>query len=84
MSNRFWLGIFAMAFPITLVVPAGAAAQEVDYNRAERFLSWHSSQMISHDQVDPNWLEDGRRLPTSGPDATAGDVSFLQTIDVQR
>jgi dipeptidyl aminopeptidase/acylaminoacyl peptidase len=37
-----------------------ASAQEVDYNKAERFLSWHTSRMISGDQVSPNWLDDGQ------------------------
>ena len=46
---------------LALYTPA-ASAQEVDYNRAERFLSWHSSQMLSGDQVRPNFLEDGRRF----------------------
>ena len=44
------------------VAAARAPAQEVDYNRAERFLSWHTSRMISGDEVSPNWLEDGRRF----------------------
>lgn len=53
---------------LTLFALAGAAftdpaaAQSVDYNRAERFLSWHTTPMISGDQVDPVWLEDGRRF----------------------
>jgi dipeptidyl aminopeptidase/acylaminoacyl peptidase len=45
-----------------LSTPGATATQEVDYNRAERFLSWHASRMISGDQVSPNWLEDGRRF----------------------
>jgi len=39
-----------------------AVTQEVDYNKAERLLSWHTSRMVSGDQVDPNWFEDGRRF----------------------
>lgn len=47
----------------TLGLVAGpVAAQDVDYNRAERFLSWHTSRMISGDRVSPSWLEDGRRF----------------------
>ncbi len=47
---------------VTVAVPLVARAQDVDYNRAERFLSWHTSRMVSGDQVSPNWLEDGRRF----------------------
>jgi hypothetical protein len=42
--------------------PTFLSSQEVDYNKAERFLSWHASRMISGNQVSPNWLEDGRRF----------------------
>jgi dipeptidyl aminopeptidase/acylaminoacyl peptidase len=50
---------------LTLVIcatPTLLSSQEVDYNRAERFLSWHASRMISGNQVAPTWLEDGRRF----------------------
>lgn len=42
--------------------PPPAVGQDVDYNRAERFLTWHTSRMISGDRVSPSWLEDGRRF----------------------
>jgi len=47
---------------LTAALAPGVSAQDVDYNRAERFLPWHTSPMISGDQVAPNWLEDGRRF----------------------
>lgn len=40
-------------------------AQEVtisDYARAERFLGWHVSGLVSGDQVDPNWIGGGDRF----------------------
>ena len=46
----------------TVLLPDAVVGQDVDYNRAERFLGWHTSTMISGDQVAPNWLEDGRRF----------------------
>jgi dipeptidyl aminopeptidase/acylaminoacyl peptidase len=49
------LALLGMAAP-------GLQAQQVDYNRAERFLSWHTAPMVSGDQVSANWLEDGRRF----------------------
>jgi dipeptidyl-peptidase 4 len=44
------------------------AAQErhqlttTDYQRAERFLGWHSSSLISGDEVNPRFLPDGNRF----------------------
>lgn len=35
---------------------------DVDYNRAERFLSWNLSPMIGGDEVDPEWMSDGNRF----------------------
>lgn len=52
--------VIALATLIVAALPSGA--QEVDYNRAERFLSWHTSGMVAGDGVDPNWFEDGRRF----------------------
>jgi dipeptidyl aminopeptidase/acylaminoacyl peptidase len=40
---------------------APAATQEVDYARAERFLTWHTTGLIAGDQVNPNWYETGDR-----------------------
>ena len=37
-------------------------AQQVDYNRAERFLTWHTSRLISGDLVVPEWMEDNTRF----------------------
>ena len=39
-----------------------SAAQQVDYNRAERFVTWHTSPMISGDRINPQWMEDGTRF----------------------
>ena len=53
--------------PLTLaaaavLAPTVVTAQDVDYNRAERFLNWHTANMVSGDQVSPEWLEDGTRF----------------------
>ena len=59
------LHLAALVFTVhagLLAAPAAVVTQEVDYNRAERFLTWHTSRMISGDQVSPSWLEDGRRF----------------------
>jgi len=52
--------LFVLLF--SLAINTNATAQEVDYNRAERFLNWHTTRMISGDSVIPQWLEDGRRF----------------------
>jgi dipeptidyl aminopeptidase/acylaminoacyl peptidase len=44
------------------VVVGNASAQEIDYSRAEQFLNWNASNLISGDQVSPVWLEDGNRF----------------------
>lgn len=51
------IGLLAALVPL-----APAPAQQVDYNRAERFLTWHTSRMISGDQVDPQWMEEENRF----------------------
>lgn len=53
-----------LAVLIAAAVPGTGSlvAQEVDYNRAERFLGWHTSPMISGDEVAPRWLDDGARF----------------------
>ncbi len=52
----------AVAAACTLLATSAAQAQGVDYNKAERFLDWHASQMISGNEVNANWLDDGRRF----------------------
>ena len=39
-----------------------AAAQQVDYRRAEQMLDWNTSRIISGDSVSPHWLPDGNRF----------------------
>lgn len=44
----------------TLVV--GTAAQTVDYQRAEQFLTWNTTKLITGDVAIPNWRPDGNRF----------------------
>jgi dipeptidyl aminopeptidase/acylaminoacyl peptidase len=56
----------------SLVIAAGlgfgtasqAAAQGTlaDYQRADRLLSWNANDLVSGDQVNPEWLHDGNRF----------------------
>ncbi len=48
---------------LLLAVPqAPAQAPQVDYRRAERFLSWNTETLIAGDEVRPQWLPDGNRF----------------------
>ena len=42
-----------------LAAGATVVAQEVDYSRAERFLTWNTERMIAGAEVVPNWMETG-------------------------
>ncbi len=33
-----------------------------DYNRAEQMLGWHAELLVSGDEVEPQWYEDGNRF----------------------
>jgi len=63
-TRSFGLAIAVQAACLLmLAAPAPAASQvEVDYHRAERFLSWNLSLMIAGDEVDPEWMPDGNRF----------------------
>jgi dipeptidyl aminopeptidase/acylaminoacyl peptidase len=54
----FWLTTGCAAWALAA---APAAAQNVDYSRAERFLSWNTTTLIAGDQVNANWFEAGNR-----------------------
>ena len=62
MSNLRLSSSLVLALLGLILAPVAGSAQEVDYNRAERFLRWHTEGMVAGDQVNPNWLEDGRRF----------------------
>jgi dipeptidyl-peptidase 4 len=55
-------GRLALAAAALLLAAAPAAAQTVDYRRAELFLNWNASTLVSGDQVNPVWLQDGNRF----------------------
>ena len=62
-SSRLWDRIVSLTGLLLLCAPTiPASAQQVDYNRAERFLTWHTERMISGDVVDPTWMEDNNRF----------------------
>jgi dipeptidyl aminopeptidase/acylaminoacyl peptidase len=66
------------AFFAATVFSAGfmpALEAQVDYNRAERLLGWHSTLLISGDQVSPVWMPDGNRFWYRNK--TAGGAEFV-------
>ncbi|KPJ87369.1 MAG: hypothetical protein AMS18_14690 [Gemmatimonas sp. SG8_17] len=46
---------------LSLLVAAGTLAQ-ADYQRAEQFLTWNTTKLITGDVVTPSWLSDGQRF----------------------
>jgi dipeptidyl-peptidase 4 len=56
---RRWIAAPLAACAIS--IPSSLSGQ-VTYTRAERLLPWHTSQLISGDQVRANWLLDGNRF----------------------
>jgi dipeptidyl aminopeptidase/acylaminoacyl peptidase len=50
------------ALAVALALDAAALAAQVDYNRAERLLPWHSSSLIAGDSVRPQWMNDKTRF----------------------
>ena len=45
-----------------LVLAARTAVAQVDYRRAEQFLTWNATRHTYHDQVAPTWYPDSTRF----------------------
>lgn len=54
------VGVALLALAIATGV--NAQSQPVDYQRAERFLNWNTTDLIAGDQVNPEWMPDGNRF----------------------
>ncbi|MCK5651369.1 MAG: DPP IV N-terminal domain-containing protein [Gemmatimonadetes bacterium] len=57
---RFRLALVPALFVLSSL-PTSLTGQvtATDYARAEQFLGWHARNLVSGDQVNPTWLEDG-------------------------
>ncbi len=44
------------------MTPGAAYSQQVDYQRAEQFLTWNALPLIYGDHITPAWLNDGNRF----------------------
>jgi dipeptidyl-peptidase-4 len=67
-SRRVALVLAAFVF-----APLFALHAQVTYNRAERLLSWNTTNMVSGDQVSANWMLDGNRFWYRNKTATGAD-----------
>ncbi len=59
------LALAALVMPVILASPISGqdtGPTAADYNRAERFLTWHAETLVSGDEVQAEWLEDGSRF----------------------
>jgi len=57
--------ISALSHEATAQIPAAAAARQaapINYSRAEQLLNWHTTLLVSGDEVAPQWLPDGNRF----------------------
>ena len=68
---------------VGLAIPASLAAQ-ITYTRAERLLPWHTSQLISGDQVNANWLLDGNRFWYRNKTAVGADFVLVDPVSNSR
>ena len=58
---RCWPHRMLVAMALAAVAPLAAPAQ-VSYTRAEQLLTWNTDNLVSGDQVVPQWLKDGNRF----------------------
>ena len=58
-------GTLALAAGLAAAQPVAAQERQLtvnDYQRAERFLSWHADPLVAGDEVNPEFLADGNRF----------------------
>ena len=59
MTSNSRLSVLSLVLTIAHV---GGAEGQADYQRAEQFLTWNTTKLITGDVVIPNWLPDGNRF----------------------
>ena len=57
--GRWYAPVSCTVLAGSLLFGTAAAAQEIDYSKAERFLNWNTSRMVSGDEVNAHWYENG-------------------------
>ncbi len=60
--------------------PALLAAQQVDYTRADQFLGWNASPLVSGDSVRPNWMIDKTRFWYRNKTATGAEYVVIDPV----
>ncbi len=53
---------------------------QVDYTRAERLLNWHTTRLVTGDQVTPGWLKDGDRFWYRNKTATGAEFVLVDPV----
>jgi dipeptidyl-peptidase-4 len=59
---------------------APLAAQQVNYSRAERLLSWNTDRLVSGDSVNPQWLKDGNRFWYRNKTASGAEFVLIDPV----
>ena len=70
----------ALSLVAWLGLATAAVAQQVDYNRADRFLTWNTSLLVSGDQVRPNWMADKNRFWYRNKTSTGHEFVLVDPI----
>ena len=59
--SHHWARHAYVVAAVAALIPIATPAQ-VSYARAEQLLSWNTDNLVSGDQVQPQWLKDGNRF----------------------
>jgi dipeptidyl-peptidase-4 len=70
----------ALVLVAFILAPPFALDAQVTYNRAERFLTWNTTNMISGDQVNATWMQDGNRFWYRNKTATGADFVVVDPV----
>src|SRR5258705_10720630 len=62
---------------LAIASPFVAAHAQVTYTRAERLLTWNTTNLISGDEVTANWLLDGNRFWYRNKTANGADFVLV-------
>ncbi|MEK7401853.1 MAG: S9 family peptidase, partial [Gemmatimonadota bacterium] len=69
---------------VALVAPVLAPSAQVTYTRAERLLTWNTTNLITGDEVTTNWLLDGNRFWYRNKTANGADFVLVDPVSNAR
>ncbi len=73
----------ALAGLLAVAGPAVAASAD-DYARAEAMLPWHLEPLLHNVQIEPHWIEEGRRFWYRRTDAAGASFVLVDVADGRR